>query len=282
MNILPPPGRRGCALAVLAGLALVPVSALAEPAATASVPGAEVQLVAGAVAGGEADAGLEVRLASGWKTYWRYPGDSGVPPSVSWSASRNVADVRMDWPTPRRFSDGAGGASIGYKGTVLFPLKVRLADPGQPAQLVLAFDFAVCEKLCVPARADLVLGLSPEGGAEGARIVSARTALPERRALGAADSPSVQKVELDTTAQPPRLLIDVKATNPKADLFAEGPDEHWALPLPQKTALPDGAARFAVPLDGVPAGVAPYGARLTLTLVDGPKAVVTEVDVPTP
>lgn len=271
-------GRRWRCLALL--LALSPVPALAEPAATASVPGAELELVAGAVAGTVADAGIEVRLAPGWKTYWRYPGDSGVPPSLAWAGSRNVAAVEMEWPAPRRFSDGAGGYSIGYKGSVLFPLKVQLAEAGKPAELVLSFDFAVCEKLCMPAKADLVLNLPPEGGTEGARIAAARMTLPEPRLLGAAEAPSVQRVELDASARPPRLLIDVRAANPKADLFAEGPNDHWALPLPQKTALPDGAARFALPLDGVPSGTDPAGARLTLTFVDGSKSIVTEVAVP--
>ncbi|QRG07477.1 hypothetical protein EZH22_03485 [Xanthobacter dioxanivorans] len=279
INPLNPPNLRAGALVLLA---LLPAAALAGPSSTASMPGAEVQLLAGAVAGGVLEAGIEIRLAPGWKTYWRYPGDSGVPPTLAWTGSQNVAGVEMAWPSPKRFSDGAGGFSIGYKGSVLFPLTVRLAEPGRPARLVVSFDFAVCEKLCMPAKADLALDIAPEGGADGARILAGRASVPEPRAFGAADSPSVQKVEIDTAATPPRLVVEVRAQNPKADLFAEGPDDRWALPLPQKTALPDGGARFLIPLDGVPSGVSPAGARLLLTLVDGPKAVATEVTIPAP
>lgn len=243
------------------------------------VPGAEVHLLAGAAEGASVDAGIDLRLAPGWKTYWRYPGDSGVPPAIDWSGSSNVRKVEMEWPAPKRFADGAGGFSIGYKGSVLFPLKVELEEPGKPAELRLALDFAVCEALCMPAKADLAVMLGGEG--EGtARIAAARASVPAPQAQGVPQTPAVQAVEIDASVTPPRLVVAVRAANPKADLFVEGPDERWALPLPQKTALPDGMARFALALDGVPTGVDPSGAELTLTLVDGPKAVVTRVAVP--
>ena len=273
-------GRAGLAALALSSLCLAAPAAHAET--LAKVPGAEVELVAGAVSGGHADAGIEVRLAPGWKTYWRYPGDSGVPPALSFAGSQNVADASIQWPAPKRFADGGGGFSIGYKGTVLFPLKVKLADPGKPARLQLAFDFAVCEALCMPAKVDLSMAIDAAGGADAARIAAARAYVPTEQGLGAGDGPSVRSVVLDPATTPRRLVIEVKAANPKADLFAEGPDAHWALPLPQKTMLPDGAARFVVPLEGVPSGVDPAGAMLTLTLVDGPKAVTTTVPVPTP
>lgn len=260
--------------------ALLLSAAPAGAAPVAKVPGAEVELVAGAVGEAGVDAGIEVRLAPGWKTYWRYPGDSGVPPAVSWSGSANVAGVEMDWPAPRRFPDGGGGYAIGYKGAVLFPLKVRLSDPSKPARLSLAFDFAVCEALCMPARADLTLDLPAADGPDAARIAAARALVPVPQPPGTQEAPAVRAVSLDTSASPARLVIEARATNPKADLFAEGPDARWALPLPQKTALPDGMARFVVPLEGVPAGVDPSGAVVTLTLVDGPKAVSTQVTVP--
>ena len=59
-------------------------------------------------------AGIEIRLDPGWKTYWRYPGDSGVPPTLDFAGSENVKSVTALWPAPQRFADGAGGHSIGY------------------------------------------------------------------------------------------------------------------------------------------------------------------------
>src|SRR6476646_10335548 len=64
-------------------------------------------------------AGVEIKLKDGWKTYWRYPGDSGVPPVFDFSTSQNVKSVSVLYPAPSRFPDGAGGSSIGYKGDVI-------------------------------------------------------------------------------------------------------------------------------------------------------------------
>ena len=60
---------------------------------------------------GTLHAGIEIRLDQGWKTYWRYPGDSGIPPQFDFSASENVKAVTVLWPAPQRFDDGGGEAS---------------------------------------------------------------------------------------------------------------------------------------------------------------------------
>src|SRR5215467_13044127 len=89
-----------------------------------------VRLVAGSPLGADAElrAGVEVRLAAGWKTYWRYPGDSGVPPVFDFSKSENVKSVSILWPAPHRFMDD-GGTTIGYKGDVTFPVHVVRENP---------------------------------------------------------------------------------------------------------------------------------------------------------
>src|SRR5436190_1739448 len=80
-------------------------------------------------------AGIEIKLKEGWKTYWRYPGDSGVPPALDFSQSQNVKTVTVLYPAPARFPDGAGGSSIGYTGVVILPLHVVPQDAGKPVQL---------------------------------------------------------------------------------------------------------------------------------------------------
>ena len=97
-------------------------------------------------------AGIEIRLAPGWKTYWRYPGDSGVPPRFDFAQIRKcqtrdgaAGRRRSGSPTERRHS-------IGYKGDVVFPLHVVPQDASRPVTLRLKLDYAVCEKLCVPAK----------------------------------------------------------------------------------------------------------------------------------
>lgn len=73
-------------------------------------------------------AGVEIRLDPHFKTYWRTPGNSGIPPVFEWSQSQNVANVEVLWPAPYRFEDTAG-ASIGYKDRVIFPSRSRPPTP---------------------------------------------------------------------------------------------------------------------------------------------------------
>ena len=45
-------------------------------------------------------AAVEIRLAPGWHTYWRVPGEAGIPPRFDWSGSQNLAAVAYEWPRP--------------------------------------------------------------------------------------------------------------------------------------------------------------------------------------
>jgi DsbC/DsbD-like thiol-disulfide interchange protein len=201
-----------------------------------------MRLVAGTAGGADRTsmrAGIELRLAAGWKTYWRYPGDSGVPPRFDFSKSTNVKSVTVRWPAPHRFSDESG-ASIGYKDGVLLPLEIVPANPRQPITLRATVEYAICEKLCVPAAGSAALGL---GGASSfdAAISAAQARVPKPAPL---------------------------------DLFAEGPTEEWALPLPEPMpATAPGRRRYSFELDGLPPGATAAGATLRFTLVSGDKAI---------
>ena len=83
-----------------------------------------VRLLAGSRSGGVLLGGIAIQLQDGWKTYWRTPGDSGVPPRFDFSKSDNVEAVTVLWPAPMKFDDGAGGISLGYKQQVVLPLRI--------------------------------------------------------------------------------------------------------------------------------------------------------------
>ena len=272
------PLARAIGLAACVALAGAGV-ALPGPAMADTLPHTQARLLAGPARAGAVAGGIEIRLAPGWKTYWRYPGDSGVPPQIDWSRARNIAAVEMDFPAPQRFDDGAGGFSIGYKNTVLLPLRITLKDPDAPAHLDLSLDFAVCETLCTLAHSDLSAAVpaaeAPEAAAAEARISTARARLPKPAPLAAPAGPAILAARIDGTATPARLIVDVRAASAQADLFVEGPDSRWALPLPQKIDAGPGRIRFALPLEGVPAGAEATGAALRFTLVDGGEAIVT-------
>src|SRR5215470_18676575 len=149
------------ALAALLASALNFTAAAADASSWDGDARSAMRLLAGSPLGADGllRAGVEIRLATGWKTYWRYPGDSGVPPVFDFSKSENVKSVSILWPAPHRFTDD-GGASIGYKGGVIFPVHVVPANPNRPTTLRAAISYAVCEKLCVPARGQATLELA--------------------------------------------------------------------------------------------------------------------------
>ena len=220
-------------------------------------------------------AGVEIKLKEGWKTYWRYPGDSGVPPSFDFSKSQNVRTLTVLYPAPSRFPDGAGGSSIGYKGDVVLPVHVVAQDAAKPVVLRLKLDYAVCEKLCVPAEAALELELADTSDAKGDAVAAAEAQVPRPATIGEGGLPSIRAVHREPGKDKPRIVVDVaSASGAPVALFAEGPNPQWALPLPEPVAgAPAGLQRFAFDLDGVPPGEKTEGANLRLTAVSGAKAV---------
>jgi DsbC/DsbD-like thiol-disulfide interchange protein len=220
-------------------------------------------------------AGIELRLEPGWKTYWRYPGDSGVPPIFDFAGSENVQSITVLWPAPRRFPDGAGGNSIGYMGRVIFPVQVVPQDKTKPVTLRAKADYAICEKLCVPAEGKAELQLASGPASEDAALAAAEALVPRPRKLGDAGEMSVRIAQREMAGGRARVVVDVAAPEgAPIDLFAEGPTPEWALPLPEPVAgAPAGTRRYAFDVDGLPAGARIEGAILKLTLVAGDAAI---------
>src|SRR3954466_11535098 len=218
---------------------------------------------------------IEIKLNPGWKTYWRYPGDSGVPPIFDFSKSENVKSATVLFTAPKRFSDGAGGHSIGYKTGVLFPVRVVPKDPAKPAVLRLKLDYAVGERLYMPGDAMVELKLTGKESANDAAVGAAETLVPKMTPLGDNGALAIRAAHKETGEGKPKIMVDVAAPAGTAPLlFAEGPDAKWALPVPEPVAgAPEGQQRFAFELDGLPPRAGGAGATLRLTAVAGDKAV---------
>jgi DsbC/DsbD-like thiol-disulfide interchange protein len=266
--------------AIVIAAAIFPVSAAnSDTSAWDGDARAGVRVVAGGTKVQDARtvllAGVEVRLAGGWKTYWRYPGDSGVPPHFDFVKSENVKSVQVSWPAPERMAD-ADGVIIGYRNKVLVPLRIEPKDANAPVVLRLALDYAICEKVCIPVQAKAELTIKGGGTAEAA-IVAAEKTVPQALPLGAHAPLSIKAVRRDDATKPAKVFVDLAApAGLPVAVFAEGPGQDWALPVPDKVdGAPAGLQRFAFALDGLPPGASASGAEIRLTAVAGEQAIET-------
>ena len=271
------------ALACAFGIALSPFAA--PPARAAASPWISSQYVKArllAAVGGTGDltklpAAIEVSLDDGWKTYWRSPGDAGLPPTLDWTGSTNLAGSVLLYPTPQRLTL-LGIQTFGYKHDVVFPVDVTLAKPGQPLDLKLKLDILVCANLCIPKTFDLALTV-PAGpaapDAEAQLIARARAMVPaDARASGLA----IESVEDVSDKGKPALQVRARASEPfeHADVIAEI-DPALALGSPRIAYSADRReATLLMPLsEALPVGAKLAGRRVILTLFDGARALET-------
>jgi DsbC/DsbD-like thiol-disulfide interchange protein len=215
------------------------------------------------IAGGGELAGFEIALAAGAITYWRDPGDAGLPPTLDFSLSDNVASVEPEFPAPKRIKEADGGEAFGYDSNVVFPLRVKPRDPTKPATLKLNADFAVCEKVCLPAKARLELKLPSAGASPHASAIDAALAAVPR-AVPPKDFGALEALDENSWR-----LCSAHEDGPPRDLFVEAPEGWW---LKTSPAHADGGRDcFALTIGDKPKGAAlPVTLRLTLTGGAGP------------
>ena len=152
----------------------------AAPLAAQGVPENAVQadILPGWVrADGTRVAALRLTLAPGWKTYWRAPGDAGIPPQFDWSRSRNLAGVGVTWPTPSIFRD-FGVRTIGYSDVLVLPLTLAAKKDSRPIDLSLTMELGVCRDICIPAQLSVSAALDHTNTRPTPAIAAALAARP--------------------------------------------------------------------------------------------------------
>jgi len=228
-----------------------------------------VRLLAGSRSGSVLLGGIAFQLQPGWKTYWRTPGDSGVPPRFDFSKSENIDAVTILWPAPSKFDDGAGGHSLGYHDQVVLPLRIVAKNADKPVTLRASINYAVCEKLCIPVEADAELPFTSVASTEDNALFAALDTVPKPANVGDPNPLTIRDVKRDGKST---VLVDVVAPEDAkpVNLFVEGPTPDWGLPVPKQIEhSPPGVKRFSFQLDGLPPGANPDGAALKFTLVGG-------------
>jgi len=205
-------------------------------------------------------AGIEISLKQGALTYWRQPGDAGVPPVFSFEGSRNLAKAEVLYPAPSRIKEDEGEA-FGYSGRVIFPLHLTPQDKTQPLVLKMTVDYAVCERICIPVKsqAEIILPLAM-GISQDVAVAEAESRVPRRLSSSETDK-KLTLVRENKSGNPAWRLI-WKDPAPATDLFAETP-EGWYFET-KKTANPNEFVIAAVEMPKTPTG-APVPVTLTLT-----------------
>jgi DsbC/DsbD-like thiol-disulfide interchange protein len=212
-------------------------------------------------------AGVQIRLDEGWKTYWRNPGDSGVPPSFDWSGSKNLKEAQVLYPAPHRFAD-ASGVAIGYSGEVVFPVRVTPKRAGEPVELKLTVDYGLCKNLCIPNEALLTLELPPHLSTSGDNPVLNRFLKLVPKPTEPGQLPTIVQIDAKLSGDTPRLIIDTEfpANIGGNDLFIESADVF--VPVPRRVGPSNGGKRRYAVVFGSPAEAERIkGKTLTLTLV---------------
>jgi DsbC/DsbD-like thiol-disulfide interchange protein len=248
------------ALGLLAGVAHAETSPWSEDLRSA------VRLMSGDTSNKPMQAGVEMRLQKGWHTYWRYPGDSGVPPQFDFAKSDNLKSASVLYPAPELHTDAAG-QTIVYQQDIIFPVEVVAQDASKPVKLHLALDYAVCENMCVPARGEAELTIAPGNSAPDPRLQSALARVPAKES--AADAGLIVKREGNSALVSFPTPADTSVT-----IFVEGPSKDWALPIPKPVDnAPAGQRAFRFKLEGQPPGTdISKPVDLTITIVEGRRA----------
>ncbi len=271
---------RFCAIAfvVLTVVLVRPVAAGSGASEWIETEHSAVRLIAASETTGHAEEvllGLQIRLAEGWKTYWRSPGDAGYPAQIDWTGSANLAAAEVAWPAPQRFSV-LGLETIGYAADVVLPITVRPARPGDDVALKAAVEYLICDDVCIPQQAELVLHLAagpPRPSAFTHLIARFASQVPRADPGGGL---TVVSAELSEDHSPPMLAIRVRSDVPfvAPDVFVEAP-EAVTFGAPAVSVAASGEdAILTMPVHGTEFLRSPLpGSPITATLVDTSGAV---------
>jgi DsbC/DsbD-like thiol-disulfide interchange protein len=256
-------------------LMLTPAHALAARSDWSRAEQSELRLLLSPEAGGEISGAIQIVLEPGWHTYWRTPGEAGVPPKFDFSGSENVAAVEVRYPVPERLDDGVS-VSLIYRDEAVFPIEVTPLRAGEPVTLRLAARFGVCSDVCIPTEAAAALTLSPDEPTD-----------PLAEAVVEGVAPRIPKVpnpgQFDIEhvgAESDALIIDVRMPDSSyADLFAE-PPAGWYLGQPEFSGRAAGVSRYRLSLAGRPHDAAVSGQTFRFVAVAGGEAIETAVTLP--
>ena len=109
--------------------------------------------------------GALLRMVPGWHTYWKFPGDAGIPTEIKWNLPPGWKVGEIEWPIPLKLNEPGDIQIYGYHDEVILMQEITppASLPDSTAKLSAEVNWLVCERLCIPGGATVQLDL-PVGG----------------------------------------------------------------------------------------------------------------------
>ncbi|MDF1776720.1 MAG: protein-disulfide reductase DsbD family protein [Rhizobiaceae bacterium] len=242
------------ALSIATGLATVlilsciaPVQTFAASSAWSETEGGRIRITALEPSeDGSIRAVLDVDLLPGWKTYWRDPGEAGVPPSLEFDGSTNIKDAVIHFPAPERIKDDYS-TWAGYTYPVAFPLTLSQDNAGTASTLEANVFLGLCQSICIPFQTSFVVTIDPKTPAnafEKRLVHKAFMALPEQPGKGF----DIVSAALDKDDARLTLAIALPDGAKEAELFVTGP-AGWYFETPRLISQTNNIATFDSAID---------------------------------
>lgn len=237
---------------------LLLLASAAAYAASVKTDHVEAELVAervGLAPGSSFTVALRLKMIEHWHTYWKNPGDSGLPTKIAWQLPPGFEAGAIQWPHPKRLPTGPL-TNFGYEGEVLLLTQLQAPaglKPGEQVALNARADWLVCKDVCIPEHAQLSLtlpvtvGEPPVDSAQQAKFAAARVALPQALSnfkVEASSAEGLLDLRITTQSAPAAQLTRLEFYPERGDVI-----QHAAS---QKLLRDGDAYRLRVPLADAP------------------------------
>jgi len=268
--------RIAIAASLLLAAPVMPTAAQAETTDWATNEGGRMRIVALAPdARGIVRGALQIEPKAGWITYWRGPGDAGIPPHISFPETSGVSLKNMSYPVPRLFDNGEI-RDVGYDMPVSFPFELSVKDANQPSAITASAFIGICRNICIPFQADFNLSLQADAGtsfAEAMIINDAEAKLPE---APAADF-SVTHYAVSSDGDTLYLRLQLPKDAPKKpQVIVTGPEGH-VLFSDGKGAREEESYSLELPVGRLPKDYHMKGKRWGILVLAGKRAMETSL-----
>ena len=147
---------------------------------------------------------LFIKMKKNWKTYWKYPGDSGFSPEFKIIESNNLKKIEISWPTPKVFFEN-GSVINGYKKELILPIFFYKEKRSKKIDFKLNFFMGFCDDICIPIKF----------------IINSKNALKTNELKNKLVSNSLEKMPQDLSNSENLIECEVKKINKKMKLISK-------------------------------------------------------------